>query len=118
MEHRPLRILQLSPYYPPLYSGASRQAHRINRRLVARGVEIDVLTAGKGAAMSDAIDGVHVIRLGEAIESRRKLAAWVARVQGFLLARGRRYRVLHILGSYMYRRRLSSSPRPWAYPSW
>lgn len=102
MEHRPLRILQLSPYYPPLYSGASRQAHRINRRLVARGVEIDVLTAGKGAAMSDAIDGVRVIRLGEAIESRRTLAAWVARVQGFLLARGRRYRVLHILGSYMY----------------
>lgn len=97
-----LRVLQLTPYYPPLYSGASRQAHRINRRLVERGIAIDVLTSGSEVAKEETVDGVSVLRLGRSIESRRTLASWVALVQGFLLTKGRSYHVLHILGSYMY----------------
>jgi glycosyltransferase involved in cell wall biosynthesis len=58
-----MRILLLSPQYPPLLGGAELQAQRMARELTAMGIRVTVLTQPcAGAAPEDQDGGIRILR--------------------------------------------------------
>ncbi len=77
------RILILSWEYPPIVAGGlARHVHKLSEALVARGVEVHVLTRGARDHVAEELrGGVHIHRVAEA-PMPRDLDAFVAWVEG------------------------------------
>ena len=87
-----MRVLELSWEYPPVIAGGlGRHVGRLSEALVARGVEVDVLsrTARAGPGTSQSGHGVHVHRVGLAPFPRDVGAFlhWVAEMNAAMTAR-------------------------------
>ena len=77
------RILILSWEYPPIVAGGlARHVHKLSEALVARGVEVHVLTRGARDHVAEELrGGVHILRVAEP-PMPRDLDAFVAWVEG------------------------------------
>ena len=86
------RILILSWEYPPLIEGGlARHVRKLSEALVARGVEVHVLTRGGGESRSEELaGGVHIHRVLEPTRPRDlgEFVAWVERMNLDMLAAG------------------------------
>lgn len=58
-----MRLILLSPQYPPILGGAELQAQRLARSLVSRGVNVTILTQRvPGEALYDSETGIQIVR--------------------------------------------------------
>jgi glycosyltransferase involved in cell wall biosynthesis len=97
----PLRVVFLTLYYPPLYSGAALQAISLIRALRAHGVEITVVTAYPGPPPSGGDEaagaGVRVVRVRTPRSTHARQLVLGARAAWRLL-RSSDWDVLHLIG--------------------
>lgn len=81
-----MHILKTSYEFPPLGGGGSKVANGIARRLVARGLQVDVSTMGfRGLPANEVIDGVNVSRV-PGIRMRVSTCSFLEMVPYILLA--------------------------------
>lgn len=58
-----MRLLLLTPQYPPTFGGAELQAQRLARALDSRGIHVTILTQSvPGEAVSEEDRGIHIVR--------------------------------------------------------
>lgn len=57
-----MKVLQVTPRYPPHTGGVERHVRAVTERLVDRGHEVEVLTADGGGGLPDEVGGVTVTR--------------------------------------------------------
>lgn len=63
-ENRALRVVMISPNFPPYVGGAERQALELSKALQALGVGVTVLTGRRqGLAAEEVVEGIEVNRL-------------------------------------------------------
>jgi glycosyltransferase involved in cell wall biosynthesis len=71
--HPSIRVLMLSIYFPPQYSGAAKQAITLAKRLRELGHQIEFVTVRwKGLSEEDVIDGFRVHRVREGSGTKHK----------------------------------------------
>src|SRR2546422_3001818 len=60
----PLKVLQISPYFPPYVGGSEGYCHQLSKRLAKQGHEVTVLTSRfhGDAQPDDSLEGFQVIR--------------------------------------------------------
>ncbi|MDB4949153.1 MAG: hypothetical protein JWM27_1802, partial [Gemmatimonadetes bacterium] len=95
---RPLRVLMVCPQFHPLVGGYERAAERLSAALVRRGHRVDVVTERRSHAWpaEEWRDGVRVRRLPCLFRRGLHLPSSTASLAAFMLARGRRYDVVHV----------------------
>lgn len=61
---RPLRILFVTPRYPPFTGGVEMHTREVARRLVQAGLDVTVLTTNPGGRLprAEQVDGIRVVR--------------------------------------------------------
>lgn len=100
-------IYQLTPRYPPSYSGASKQAHRVNKRLATNGVPLVVVTRRISPhEPQQEVEGIPVVRLsglpfGPDLHRGLDTLVWSLRAAWYLFRRRQSVGTLHVLDSYV-----------------
>lgn len=86
------RILILSWEYPPLIEGGlARHVRKLSEQLVARGVEVHVLTRSDGRSPAEEeLEGVHVHRVSEPAKPADldAFVSWIERMNGDMVSAG------------------------------
>lgn len=95
---RPLRVLMISPQYPPLSGGYELAAERLSTVLVRRGQEVTVVTerVDQNWPAREVKEGVEVRRLFTIFRRHLHVATSMASLGHFLFWRGPRYDVWHV----------------------
>lgn len=94
-------VLMVSHFVPPAYSGAGLQAARLAAALVARGVDVRLLSLG-GAVVPrrGSLDGVDVIRYPLPAGGRFRQAYLAAAAVSHLAGHPTRYSIAHLHGTF------------------
>ena len=99
-DEAPIRVVMLFSRFPPTYGGGGIQGERLARRLVARGVEVQVLCearSGSRVPLEEVSDGLRIRRFRiPAFDDERNL--WLGLRAAWWLARHDRWDLLHVHG--------------------
>ncbi len=96
----PMRVVMLFSRFPPTYGGGGIQGERLARRLVARGVDVQVLCEARGgsaAPLEEVSDGLRIRRFRiPSFDDKRNL--WLGIRAAWWLARQDSWDLLHVHG--------------------
>ena len=95
-------LVIITPHYPLSYSGASKQNHKINIRLISH-LKISVLSPNN--ATNTEYDGIPIVRLPRFkridIKKRMHLVIWLFRSIIHIIMKHKNYDVALLLGAYI-----------------
>lgn len=106
--HEIINVCMLTPYYPPNYSGGSIQAHRINKQLLHRNINVTVLTKRLNINDPEEFEGIVTKRLPsqkitKLIKNDKILTIlWIIFSCFEIFKNRKRFDVFHVLDAYSY----------------
>ena len=95
-----MRILMVNWLYPPEYSGAGLQCHRLSQGLRSRGIQVDVLTGTDRQALvgPGRVDGMNVYRVLRDKSNPLRHLRFGGELTAYILKNIDRYDLLHAHG--------------------
>ncbi len=97
------RICMLSFYFSPAYSGSAEQAHNLSRRLLRRGLLLEVVSANlTGSPPVEELGGVRVRRLPIVKKKTLQIPSFSLSLAWYLFRHRSEYQIVHAHGTFQH----------------